>query len=63
MFMEYESRQQYFIELIFMSYESRTTHGKKFTKFDFMNIHKIRVDSLKNTHKTFIELTPHCLQN
>ncbi len=55
--MEYESRLlQYFIELIFMSLEWLM---KKVYRIHFYECSlNMRVDSWKNTHKTFIELTP-----
>jgi len=58
MFMEYESRLiQYFIELVFMIYESRLL--KKVYRIRFYECSlDMSVDSWKNTHKTFLELTP-----
>jgi len=58
MFMEYESRLiQYFIELVFTSHESRLV--KKVYRICFYESSlNMSVDSWKNTHKTFLELTP-----
>ncbi len=60
-FMEYESRLiQYYIELVFMSHESRLM--KKVYRIHFYESSlNMSVDSWKNTHKTFIELTPYLI--
>jgi len=59
MLMEYESRLiQYFIELVFMSHESSKTREKVYRICFYECSLNMSVDSWKNIHETFIELTP-----